>query len=427
MSAVLVAAPPVHGETAPLLQMATELVRGGHKVTALVGSAFADAAGDTGAEVVTLTGAADFDVHELAQHPDRLRLAPGPDQMNWDFTNGFAAGIAEQYDALQDLLSDEPDAVLLANLLFMGAWPVALGAPGRHPRRWVAVAANPLLIGDAATTAMGPVPGLQHDDLAKANTAANAQFEAMFTPTRDNVRRSVGQLGAVRDVPGLPGAFYSLPDAVAALTVRAFDFPRASIPDSLHYAGILPTRSSTPADIPSWWSDLDSGRPVIVVTQGTVANVDFTDLVVPTLEALADKDVLVVAALGRDPSSLGIEPPANARVANYLPFDVLLPRADLLITNGGFGATQHALASGVPVVVAGSTEDKLMVAAHVTHGEVGVDLRTQTPTREQLARAVQEVLDDKSFQRAARRLSAAYASADPVATVERLLAGRPPE
>ncbi|SIS00251.1 UDP:flavonoid glycosyltransferase YjiC, YdhE family [Williamsia sterculiae] len=421
----MVAAPPVHGETAPVLQMGAELVTRGHDVTALVGTAFADAARHTGAHVVTLTGAADFDVRELAARPDRVALKPGPVQMNWDFIHGFAAGIVEQHEAIQRMLDDDPDLVVLSNLLFMGCWPVALGASGHRPRRWVAVAANPLLIGDSATTVMGPVPGLAGDELARANSTANEQFEAMFTPTRDAVQRAVGQLGATDQVPGLPGAFYSLPDAVAALTVHEFDFPRVAPPDSLHYAGILPPRTPTGAITPSWWADLDTDTPVVVVTQGTVANEDLNELVVPTLASLAEEEVVVVAALGRDPASLGIDPPANARVADYLPFDELLPRASVLVTNGGFGATQHALACGVPVVVAGATEDKAMVAAHVAHHAVGIDLGTQTPTREQLATAVRDVLRDGSYHRAAQRLRVAYSDADAAATVESLVLPQP--
>ena len=44
---------------------------------------------------------------------------------------------------------------------------------------------------------------------------------------------------------------------------------------------------------------------------------------------------------------------------------MLLPRTDVLVTNGGYGGVQQALAHGVPLVVAGRTEDKVEVAARV--------------------------------------------------------------
>lgn len=42
---------------------------------------------------------------------------------------------------------------------------------------------------------------------------------------------------------------------------------------------------------------------------------------------------------------------------------VFLPRADVVVTTGRVGATQQVLAAGVPVVVAGATDDKPFVAA----------------------------------------------------------------
>lgn len=39
-------------------------------------------------------------------------------------------------------------------------------------------------------------------------------------------------------------------------------------------------------------------RPVVHVTQGTIANKDFGQLIAPTLRALADEDVLVVVSTG---------------------------------------------------------------------------------------------------------------------------------
>ena len=89
-------------------------------------------------------------------------------------------------------------------------------------------------------------------------------------------------------------------DAVVQFTVPAFEYPRSDAPATLHFAGpISATGSQAPR--PSWWADLDGGRPVIHVTQGTIANKDFGQLVGPTLEALADDDVLVVVSTGGRP------------------------------------------------------------------------------------------------------------------------------
>ncbi|PRC57278.1 glycosyl transferase, partial [Mycobacterium sp. ITM-2017-0098] len=82
---------------------------------------------------------------------------------------------------------------------------------------------------------------------------------------------------------------------------------------------------------------------------------------------------------GRPVSQIRIPLPPNTYVAEYLPHDVLLPMVDVMVTNGGYGSVQRALSDGVPLVVAGQTEDKPEVAARVEYFGAGVNLRTGTP------------------------------------------------
>ena len=139
---------------------------------------------------------------------------------------------------------------------------------------------------------------------------------------------------------------------------------------------------------------------MVLVNQGTVAT-DSDQLLRPAITALADEDCLVVAVTGGpDPTGLG-PLPANARVERRIPFDQLMPYVDLFVTNGGYGGVQLALAHGVPMVAAGKTEDKIEVNARIAFSGVGVDLRTQTPTPDQVRTAVQQVLADPSYAEAA--------------------------
>lgn len=174
-------------------------------------------------------------------------------------------------------------------------------------------------------------------------------------------------LGATGFPATFVDAIYTLADETAVLTVPEFEFERSDMPENVHLVGILPAAGTEDWQPLAWWDELDGSRPVVVVTQGTLANDDLSQLVEPTLTGLADLDVTVVAALGRDPEALSIPIPANARVAEFIPFGALLPKTDVFVTNGGFGGTQQALAAGVPVVIAGETEDKPANAARVAH------------------------------------------------------------
>jgi UDP:flavonoid glycosyltransferase YjiC (YdhE family) len=119
------------------------------------------------------------------------------------------------------------------------------------------------------------------------------------------------------------------------------------------------------AALPDWWSDLDGTRPVVHVTQGTIANFDYRQAIAPTLEALVDENVLVVVSTGGRPLNTLPPLPENARAATFLPYDELLPRTAVYVTNGGYGGVQYALRYGVPIVATRGKEDKPEVGARV--------------------------------------------------------------
>jgi UDP:flavonoid glycosyltransferase YjiC (YdhE family) len=232
-------------------------------------------------------------------------------------------------------------------------------------------------------------------------------------------------------------------DHVFQLATPGIEYPRRAMPPTLRFVGPLqlPVTSGLPAQqpagsrggtaddgLPAWWGDLDGRRAVVHVTQGTMANGDLRRLMVPTIRGLARDDVLVVASTGGRPleqlaAQYGGPLPANVRVASFLPYDQLLPRTDVMVTNGGFGGVQQALAYGVPLVVAGSTEDKPEVAARVAWSGAGTNLRTGNPGPGRVRRAVRRVLTRPGYRREAARLQQEIAAlGDPVATLADALA-----
>ena len=423
MSKIIVAAPPIAGELAPLLELARGLAGRGHQITVLTGTRFRDEVEGSALAFRPLSGGADFDDRLFGELTERAELAPGPEQLNFDWVHAFVNPLPDQHAALQELLEQDPDQYLICNALFLGAVPPALGAPGRRPLRWVAVSAVPVALASRDTTFFGPVPVAPGEDAAAANLAANAGFAGAMQPTRDRLNEILRSLGATETFPAFVDGIITVPDATAALTVAGFEFPRSDAPESLHLVGSLTPRRAADWQPPSWWSDLDGSRPVVVVTQGTMANRDLSQVIEPALTGLADLDVTVVAALGRELEALSIPLPANARAAEFIPFDALLPKADLYLTNGGAGGIHQALSAGVPVVVAGLTEDKPANAVRVAYHGLGLDLQTATPTPEALAEATEKVLKDAEIRENVQRLQQVYAALDTVAEIERLTIG----
>jgi len=425
MARIIVAGPPIPGEMRPLLAIGRALTLRGHEITVLTGTALRDAVREAGLAFESLAGDADYDTSQLGRNPAAGRAG----DIDHDWEHGFARPMPEEYRALQRLLAADPDRYLIANVLFLGAWPARLGAPGRRPKRWITVNVVGFAYPSVDTTYFGPVPVFPGQDQRAANVAANARFVASMRPNEEVLYRLLTELGATGPYPTLVEGTVQLPDATALLSVPGYEFHRSDMPGNVHFVGAVPVRetegrAAASWQPPSWWATLDGSRPVVVVTQGTLANFDFSQLVEPALTGLADLDVTVVAALGKDPSALAIPVPANAHAEAYIPFSELLPRADLLITNGGANGIHQALAAGVPVIVAGATEEKPANAARVAHHRLGLDLRTGTPSAPALRLAVRRVLGDPSIRANVRKLAGVYASYDTFAEIERLTLGR---
>ena len=85
-------------------------------------------------------------------------------------------------------------------------------------------------------------------------------------------------------------------------------------------------------------------------------------------------------------------------MATYLPFEWLLPKVDVLVTNGGYGSVNQAMSFGIPLVTAGLTEDKADVNARVAWSGVGINLATNEPVPPALRVAVRTVLDTPHFR-----------------------------
>jgi UDP:flavonoid glycosyltransferase YjiC (YdhE family) len=122
--------------------------------------------------------------------------------------------------------------------------------------------------------------------------------------------------------------------------------------------------------------------------------------------------LVVATAGGRPVDAIPGTVPSNARVASYLPFEWLLPRVNVLVTNGGYGSVNQAMSFGIPLVTAGMTEDKADVNARVAWSGVGINLATNEPTQEALREAVRTVLDRPAYRMRASQIAAEFAGID---------------
>lgn len=100
--------------------------------------------------------------------------------------------------------------------------------------------------------------------------------------------------------------------------------------------------------------------------------------------------------------------------------DRVLVQADLVICGGGHGLLAKALTAGVPTVMVPGGGDQWELACRVQRAGAGVLVRPAT--REAVASAVQQVLDDPSYAVAAARIGATVTQvSDPVRLAHRVI------
>lgn len=422
MRSFLICSTPVHGHVAPLLTVSRYLVEQGHRVRFLTGQRYAAAVEGTGAEFLALPAEADYDDTDMnVAFPGRVGKT-GVSGIRWDVSNIFLKPAPAQMLAVDDAVAAEPVDAILVESMFIGAVGL-LARPRAERPAIVNLGIIPLGVESKDTAPFGlgilPKPGI-------LGRVRNAMLDVLTKKLIfGGVQRQAGRIMLQATGQPLEGFFMSgasKADAIVQFTVPGFEYERSDLPDTVHFVGPMSRATKSDGALPDWWAELDGSRPVVHVSQGTVANTDYDELIIPTMAALADDDVLVVVSTGgRALSTLPSPLPANVRVAEYLPHDRLLPLTDVYVSNGGYGGVHYALEHGVPLVVAGMTEDKAEVAARAQWTGTGMSLRTNRPTTAQVGAAVRRVLGDPSYAERSRKLGAEIEASSGLAGLETVI------
>jgi MGT family glycosyltransferase len=422
MSDILVAATATPGHVLPMLTIARHLMGEGHRLFVLTGELFREQVMQTGATFIPFDSRVDFDYRNLEQHfPDRGELAPGNEQMALAFREYFAGSISVLDKQLRSLIAGVSPSVLLAENGFFGLLPLLTGLDERPPV--ICMGVTPLSFSSRDSIFYGPriPPAVLPDDCLRAQLVDD-DTQHMIAGVQDSFNAALVADGYRELAEPFTDAMIVRPDRFLQLSTRAFEYPREELPESVGFIGPIPGLQPSVKGAPRLFDDHDD-RPLVVVTQGTLANVDLAQLLAPSLEALAEEPVRVVIATGGRPwarSSPAL--PANARLIAFPDFSYWLRRAAVLVSNGGYGSIQLALSSGVPVIVAGTGEDKKETATRVVWSGCGIDLRTSYPTGQQIRDAVRRILADPAYRQRAAMVSADFARHNALAEISRQVA-----
>lgn len=303
----------------------------------------------------------------------------------------------EARDLSSAIAATGPDAVI-ADVLAWGALVAAEAWGGP----WACSCPFPLPVpsrsgpptGLAFRPARGPL-GRARDKVAAS--LVRVGFDRLAGDSLTQVRAEAG-------LPPLAHAdeLYTRAPLQIYMSALPFEYPREDWPDSIVMVG--PCLWEPDGEMPTALAGV--AAPLVLVTTSS----EFQDdrrLVEVALAALADERVHVVATVPAG-STAGLEVPPNATVVPFAPHTPILRRAVCAITHGGMGATQKALASGVPVCAVPFGRDQFEVARRVEVSGGGTWLPARRLRPNHLRRKVRAAIECRP---GAERLARAFADA----------------
>ena len=389
MATILAYTSPALGHLLPISALLAELAGRGHTI-----------------HLRTLAAGADVGLR-LGFHTDAID--PRIEQIeldDWKGANPLAAlklsveafgrrAVHEVPDLADAMARVNPDALLLdvncwgaLSSADAGDIPWACFAPYTPPLR--APGVPPFGLG--LTPLSGPL-GVVRD--AVVRTAVVGTLERVMLPPINAIRADVGAV----PVSSMDEFLRRAPLMLLA-SGKPFQYPQTDWGDAVEMIGPC-VLDHEPDAVPDWLAAIE--LPIVLVTTSSEKQAD-TDLVVTTMTALADERVHVVATVPAAPADELVTPP-NATVCRFVPHDIVLDRAVCAVTHGGMGATQKALARGVPVCAVPYGRDQFEVARRVEVARCGTRLPAKKLTAARLRAAIQSAM---TMADGARRVASGF-------------------
>lgn len=391
MARILAYTSPARGHLYPLVPILDELRVRGHEIALCTLATEAPNMMARGFDTRPIDAAI-----EAIEHDDWRTTNPRAGLRN--AVRAFEArGQHDGPDLRRAIAEYSPDAVVVDINCFGGQSAAeAWGGP------WASFCPYPLPLSSSDAPPFGPglapargVAGRLRDRLA--GPLIRGVYERTMLPPLNAARRELGLpvLASADDwIRGMPLVLY--------LTAEPFEYPRWDWPDTIVMVG--PCDWNPEADVPQWIDEIRD--PVVLVTTSSEFQNDGR-LVHAAVEALAGEPFLVVATLpAADLASDTL--PDNVRVERFLPHGRLLRSAVCAITHGGMGATQKALAHGVPVCAVPFGRDQFEVARRVEVAGAGSRLPANRLRPDRLRSHVHEAIGRRE---GARRVADAFAAA----------------
>lgn len=400
MARFLLTATPFAGHVVPMLALAGTLVGRGHQVRFYTGEKYAHLALEVGCDHVPMRQAQDFDDADLEATFPKVSEGGSLSSLLASVRQVFFSnGPGQARDLIAAHRSVPVDALIGENMCFgTGLAHEMTGVP------WASVTLSSLPF----PTTGDPRPGTSGPSAfawwrGRVTGLLEMSAERMMGRWNNQMRAQLGLGSASRG-----GSAGLLSDQlVVAQGIAQLEPPRRDLPEHLHLIGDLSagTRVTADAMTRAWIERLRDDGPVVHVTEGTLGR-DRNSLVQRTVQALEAEAQIVIGGRHR---ADGL--PASVIDAGWVPHDLLLPKVDVMITNGGYGAVLAALGHGVPLLVVPGGQEKPFIARRVAASGAGRSVPPRRATPQRIRSETQVLLSQVQYRDRAHELAEALAAA----------------
>jgi len=308
---------------------------------------------------------------------------------------------APDFDSVHPGDQDEEMAFVIENIVF-GA-DVARDTTTEFER----APADVLLVDAMLLTALCaaealPVPtaALFHSPYCLFRGGPLLDMLSMALPMIDPIREGLG-LDAIEGIPQL----HDRCDLAIVATPREFEGPGEPASNVRFVGPIL--------DGPPLTRTVGTARPhdgpdPLVVVSFSTSEMGQVPVLQRILDALGQLPARVLVTSGPAVDPRDLRAAANTEVVGYLPHDVVLPAASVVVTHAGLGTVMAALTHGVPIVCMPMGRDQFFNAGRVAELGAGCMLSIDAAAGV-IADAVTSVLADPAPRENAKRMAIAIA------------------
>jgi len=408
---ILFATTPAAGHFNPLTGLAKYLSDSGNDVRWYTSIDFKGKLSQMKIPHYPFKNALDINFEDLNSYfPERSKLEKPIDRMNFDMTNLFANRSSEYFLDIREIYQNFQFDVVLCDNTF-SAIPILrseLGIPV------VVIGVMPLAeeSKDLGPYGLGILPPSNSLEKIRNKLMRFVLKNILAKKSIQSFKQVLKQYEIKTTSTPLLNLLVKQSDLFLQIGSPDFEYVRPDLGRNIRFVGALIPFSEHRT---GFWFDMRMSQynKVILVTQGTVEK-NLNNLIIPTLEAFKDSEFLIIVTTGGNQTQkLQAEYPMdNVIIADYIPYQYIMPHVHVYVTNGGYGGVIQSLKYKLPIVAAGVFEGKSEICSRIGYFNYGIDLKTETPSADQIKEAVVKIWGNNFYKNNVQKLSANFEAMD---------------